>query len=328
MLERHDLTAISTQLFGGRAYEALPCGYVAMHSGLSCKLGAVAHMEVSGYTGLTSYHTLRSYLGGAGHAALCGHHGIGAYLHVVSYLDEIVELGTVVNACAAHCGAIYRGIGAYLYIVAYLYYTYLRNLGITAVTVGREAKAVGTNHCARMEDAALADAAPGIYSRSSIESCIIAYRGIGAYKRLRINLGIRTYTRPGAYVGKRSDISTITNLGCWVDIRWLLYSVPALCLHALGESQKVSYSGVGIFDTYEGSRDGSLGLEIFANEHCARVCLIDIWGIFGIGKKRERSFAPFFYLGKFTDSDFSVTFYDAGNHFSYLISCKFHLQWV
>src|SRR5690606_18263213 len=95
--------------------------------------------------------------GAAGHGRAAGHRGVRAYAYVVSDLDLVVQAHVLAEHGVVDRAAVDGGVRADLAVVADHHAALLRDLD-PAPRVHRQAKAVGAEHGARVDEHALAQA--------------------------------------------------------------------------------------------------------------------------------------------------------------------------
>jgi len=107
-------------------------------------------------TRLAADHDPSAHGCAASNAGTTSHCRVLTNLHVVGDLDHVIQLHAVSNKRIVERPAVDRSIRTHLNIVAQHGTADLRNLHPRAATLTRVTKTIGTNHCARMNDAALA----------------------------------------------------------------------------------------------------------------------------------------------------------------------------
>ena len=109
-------------------------------------------------------------------------HGVRADHAVVADLDLVVELHAVLDHGVVERAAVDGGVGADLDVVADAHRAHLRDLH-PAARVGRHAEAVGADHHARVQDAAVADGAVVVDRDARVQARVVADAHVGARRR-------------------------------------------------------------------------------------------------------------------------------------------------
>src|SRR3954464_14379511 len=115
-------------------------------------------------------------VGAAGDAGAAGDRGVRADAHVVPDLDLVVELDAVLDHRVVDRAAVDGRIGTDLDVVADAHRADLRNLD-PAAGPPRDAEAVGADHRAGVDDAALSERAIGVDHDARIEAGLLAPDG-------------------------------------------------------------------------------------------------------------------------------------------------------
>src|SRR6185369_6024276 len=131
--------------------------YRAQHGRARGDHHAIAERQVAEDDGGAADLAMRADGGAAGHARAARHHGVRADAHVVTDLDQVVELDAVLDDRVVERATVDAGVGADLHVVADAHRAELLDL-LPAALRGREAEAVGTDDDAAVQDAAGADA--------------------------------------------------------------------------------------------------------------------------------------------------------------------------
>src|SRR5437867_1900662 len=201
--------------------------HAAVHAGLQDRAGdrgargddhAIGYLEVAEDDGCTPNLAMRTDLRAAGDAGVPGHHGVRADLHVVADLDLVVELGAVADHRVAQRAAIDAGVGTDLHVVADAHGAELLDLLPVALR-GREAEAVGADHDARVQDAALTDHAALGEGDAADEAAERANARVAANDAVRADHGAALDHRTGLDDGQRADRGTRIDLRPRVDHR-------------------------------------------------------------------------------------------------------------
>lgn len=126
---------------------------------LSPDNGLLPDLDMAGKTNLTSQRDIGSDAGASGYADLGTEYGMSTDLHIVSDLDEIIDLAPLPYHGATETGTVYGGIGAYLDIIPYLDNSRLGDLDVTAV-LELIAETTGANNGSRLKDDPISEDAP------------------------------------------------------------------------------------------------------------------------------------------------------------------------
>ena len=151
-------TGVGDQILAQRLYRRAHKGLVffldAAHDAtLTAKLGAVGDGDMSDEARLSTHHAVLAEMRRAAHAHLCRQSGVLSYLHIVGQMDKIIQFHALVDTRRAHRGAVDGGVGPDFHVVVDDHIAHLRDLLVMAVGLRGEAKAIGTEHCSRMENA-------------------------------------------------------------------------------------------------------------------------------------------------------------------------------
>jgi hypothetical protein len=109
----------------------------------------------------------------AGNSGLRGDHRMHANLHVVSYVDEVIELHAFRDARVAQRAAIDSGVCANLHVIADLHDAYLGKFPVAAIAVN-VAETIGANHGSGVNFDAMADPRPRINDHMRVNPAIFA----------------------------------------------------------------------------------------------------------------------------------------------------------
>ena len=157
---------------------------------LTAKLGTVGDGDMSDEARLSAHHAVLAEMRRSAHAHLCRQSGVLAYLHIVGQMDKIIQFHAPVDMRRAHRGAVDGGIGPDFHVVVDDHIAHLRDLLVMAVGLRSEAKAVGAEHCTRMEDAVFAHHRVAIELHARIKHCVISDDAAVADIHLRIELHV------------------------------------------------------------------------------------------------------------------------------------------
>src|SRR5204863_3744499 len=133
----------------------------------------MADLKMAGETTLAGNRHVIAQLGRAGNADLRDEQAMFADLHVVSDLDEIIDLGPLAYHGLAERRAIDGGTGADLDIVLDPHDSDLGDLVMFA-TVRRKTVTVGTDDDTGMDDAPAADASAVVNDDVWIDDAVVA----------------------------------------------------------------------------------------------------------------------------------------------------------
>ena len=108
-------------------------------------------------------------------------------------MNKIVELHPFMDPSGTHGGTVDRGIGTDFHIIVNDHISHLRNLVVVSVSLGSEAKAIGTDHGTCMDDAALTHHRIAIKPDSRVQRGAISDYGAITDIHLGIDLHIIAY---------------------------------------------------------------------------------------------------------------------------------------
>src|SRR5690606_13711732 len=120
--------------------------------------------------------TVFSDLGRTRNPGLSGDNGISANLHIMSYLDQVVEFDTLSDksAVAIKCCTVDYCIGTDDYIILDDHIAKLRNSLVRSIGLRRKAKAVTSNNSSRMNDAIISNAGVAVNFYARMQNCVVA----------------------------------------------------------------------------------------------------------------------------------------------------------
>jgi hypothetical protein len=165
-------------------------------------MNAIGHREMAQHDGAAAEGAVRADGGAAGHADAARHGGVLTDAHVVADLDQVVQLDAVFDEGVVERAAIDAGVGADLDVVADAHRAQLLDLHPRAL-VRRQAEAVGADHHAGMQQAALADHAvladrhARLEDRAGADACAPLHHAQGADARGGIHTGFGMDDRGG-----------------------------------------------------------------------------------------------------------------------------------
>ena len=146
-------------------------------------------------------------------------------LHIMRYLDQVIQLGAAFNSSAAHSGAVNSGIGAYLHVILNEHLTQLGHFFKGTVLLGGKAEAVRAYHASRVYDHSFAQYGFVIYAGMRMNLAVVA----DGHVRSDVGIGIYFYViandRVFADVGERAYIHVCSYDCCFVDKGRLLYTL-------------------------------------------------------------------------------------------------------
>ena len=154
----------------------------------------------------------------AGHASATGHRRVRTDAHVVADLNQVVEFDAVIDHRVVERAAVDAGVGADLHIVADAHRAELLDLFPPAWR-RREAKAVGADHHATVQDAAITDPTAGAHRDTRRQPRV----GADACRRtddaMRTDHGAGTDLGSGIDHGQRTDRRVSGHCGRYVHHR-------------------------------------------------------------------------------------------------------------
>ena len=124
-------------------------------------------------------------------------------------------------------------------------------------------------------------------------------------------------------IGKGTDVAVLTDGGGGGDVGELVHTF-LVELHLVVGLQQGGEGEIGVGNAQQGGLQRVLGDEIFTDDDCRGFGVVNVVGVFGVGKEREASGLPFFYFAEFPDFDIVVSFYGAVQNCGYLLDVEFH----
>src|SRR5690606_27850445 len=100
-------------------------------------------------TNLTTQHDMLTHLGTTRNSGLRGNHRILTDLHIVRYLDKVVQLHPLADNGRPHGCPVHHRIPPNLYIVLNDYISYLRDFLVGTVSLRRKANSITTDDNSR-----------------------------------------------------------------------------------------------------------------------------------------------------------------------------------
>ena len=216
---------------------------------------------------LSAKHTPRTNLGAACNTYLSRHNRVFSYLHVVGYLDEIVELHTLADDCTAHGGTVDTSVGADFNIVLYCDNANLRYL-VVSLGIGGKTESVGSDDTSCMDchiitkSATLVDGNVGIDDTAFTQGDTVADDCMGIYLASFAN------SSTVANDGIGSNIYLLGNISARGDGCRL---IDALLFRHTGsiQLQQFGYAFIGILNTNESRAHWFLQFHILVDENNA-----------------------------------------------------------
>ena len=118
----------------------------------------VGQRQVAQYHRATTHRAVGTNDSAASHACTAGHGGVCSDMHVVSNLNQVVELDTIFKHSVIECTPVNTAVGTNFYVIANADSPQLLNLD-PCTLVRRKAESIGSNDNAAVEYAALANRA-------------------------------------------------------------------------------------------------------------------------------------------------------------------------
>ena len=116
-------------------------------------MNTIGQTQVTGNSGSPAYGAVRAYTGAASDSHEGSHGRMSPHMHVMSNLDQVVELDAVLDHGIAQRATVHAGVGTDFNVVTNSNGTELLDLFPTP-TRRCKAKAVGPNHHTRVQDTA------------------------------------------------------------------------------------------------------------------------------------------------------------------------------
>ena len=241
----------------------------------------------------------------------------------MSHLYEVVELHAAAYDRGVGLGAVDAGVGADLDIILDDDIAHLRDLVEAALGVGQEAEAVGADDGTRMYDAAAPDTAALVYLHSGVEGRRVAYLDIVADVCLGIYCTSVADDGARLYDGEVTDVAILAD-GCFGrDRRAGRYALLA-GLGGVVYLEQVQYGHVYVGNLYECCGDGSLRLEVVADQHYRGAGSIYKGFVFRIGEVCERALVSPLYRRDGVYGGLGVALDTASDEARYHLCGKFH----
>ena len=238
-------------------------------------------------------------------------------------LNEVVQLGALLDHGSTHSGTVDGRVGSNLDIVLENDDTHLGNLLIGAVLLGSEAEAVATDNSTALHNAAVADAAAMVNLHAGIQDDVVTQGNTVTHIHLRINLDVLADGHAIADVGKRADVHIVGQLGALAHVDGL-FDTAFLGTLAVHEVEQIGERLVGVIDTNQGGFHLMLGLEVLADENCRGLGRVHVMSVFGIGQKRQAACGGLFDFSIVVNHGRCVAVDCAVNHCCKLLCSNFH----
>ena len=113
-----------------------------------------------------------------------------------------------------------------------------------------------------------------------------------------------------AHIGISADIAALADLSFRRDKCQRVYTC-LLRLHRVVELKQFCHTLVGILHSDERGTDRVLQFHVLIQQDDARLCVVKIVGIFGVGQERDGSRLSFFYFGERMYGGKLVAFYSS-----------------
>ncbi len=156
-----------------------------------------------------------------------------------------------------------------------------------------------------------------------------------------IDEGVFTYLYTLTDVGMGVDLTAFSHFGTfsYVGKGSYVYALGYLCLgrnecqrvdasllrfHGFVHLEQFSYALVCVLYPDECGGDWMFQFYALVDKYDARLGVVYIVSILGIGEERDGSFLAFFYLGKGVYDGILIAFYLALHELGYLLGCKIH----
>src|SRR5688572_7086469 len=160
-------------------------------------------------TSLSSNHNVFANFGRTTDAGLGGDHCIMPYFHVMSNLDQVIQLRTGTNQCRTHRCAVNSGIGTDFDIVFNNDIADLWHFFEAPIWLRSKAETIAAYHCTCMDNYIPADQAIMVNSHSGVNDGVLTNHNIIAYICTRKNLHVVGNPRPFAEKGKCTNKNVI-----------------------------------------------------------------------------------------------------------------------
>src|SRR5690606_21707343 len=189
-------------------------------------------------TNLTTQHDMLTHLGTTRNSGLRGNHRILTDLHIVRYLDKVVELHPLADNGRPHGCPVHHRIPPNFYILLNDYISSLRDFLVGTVSLRRKAKSITSDdhsrrnnhvdtyhtvviHCHTRKD-------NGVVSNGNVVSSIYTWKYFYIISYLHIT----------AYIRKSSYISSLTGFGRLMYI-YIVLNSGTLCTQGIVNLKKL-----------------------------------------------------------------------------------------
>ena len=308
---------------GGVPEAHLVVGDVLVDAALRADLHAVADRNVVGDADLPGEEAVAAHARGSGNSGLRRGDGVLADLHVVSDLDQVVELHAAADDGRVGLRAVDAGVGADLHVVLDDDVAQLGDLVEASGGVGHESEAVGADDGPGVEDAAAADDAPLVDLHARIERRAVADPHAAADVYLRVDLAVAAHFGPLFDDREVADVALLAQAGTFVD-RGAGADPLAAGTGGVVHLQEAQDAGRGVVDAYERGGHRLCGFERAVHEDDRGLRGVEEGFVFGVGQIAQRSGLSFLdrrdgvHLGVLVADDLSAE--ESGDHFGR----KFH----
>ena len=222
-------------------------GNAARDAGLCAAEDFVAKDGVTDDTDLTAKHAPLPDLRGTCHSDLCRHDGVGTDVAVVCDLHEVVQFHTAANIGRAHRRTVHAGVCADFNVILNADIANLRNL-LIALSGRREAKTVGTDDTAGMQNDAIADLAVVIDRHIGIEHAVLPDTGVLLNDDAGVELRTFAHRSALADIDVRTQIDILADGGAFRN-HGSRMNAGAFRHSRLIERQKFGDGFIGVRDT-------------------------------------------------------------------------------
>ena len=167
-------------------------------------MNMISNRQMAQHHSPTAYRALASDARTAGDTHAASHGCVRTNVHVVSYLDKVVQLDAILDDRVLQRPAVNAGIGSDFDIAANANRAKLLNF-FPLTAMWRKAESVSTNHHARVEDAAFAKTASIGYCHARSKVTVFAN------SRTCTNNGMRPNADTGSNDSTRSNARKRSN---------------------------------------------------------------------------------------------------------------------
>src|SRR5690554_211203 len=182
-----------------------------VNSGLCLNLTAIGNIDMAHQTNLSTHHHIFPDFSRARNATLSRNHRVLADFHIMGYLDQVVQLDTILDNGRSHSGAVYYRIGPYFYFIFNDYVSNLTDLDVRSVWLRGKPKSIASDHSTGMDDHLLANFTIIINDDAREECSIITDPDPIAYIYVGINLTTIPDLGSFSNIGKSTNIYILTH---------------------------------------------------------------------------------------------------------------------